>query len=177
MTGAPPAKDEEVMNANTTQFVSVPLDILMKYFARAKRVTMQLPSAKRLAGQGHRRGQNGNGFPSRESTRTLGAVVKETYEARDAHWVTTTVQDNMHPAATASGPSGAESDWQGSGQNHEGWHDFVSGLPAGQLQSQRRGLPKRRASMWRGDTWAEDMQFGQPWRLCLHGQNKVLKVP
>lgn len=64
MTGAPPAKDEEVMNANTTQFVSVPLDILMKYFARAKRVTMQLPSAKRLA---HRRGQNGNGFPSFES--------------------------------------------------------------------------------------------------------------
>lgn len=47
-SGAPPAKDEEVMGADTIQFMSVPLDILMKYFARAKRVTMQLPPVKKL---------------------------------------------------------------------------------------------------------------------------------
>lgn len=49
MTGALPAKDEEAMGADTTQFVSVPLDILMKYFARAKKVSTQLPTSKRLA--------------------------------------------------------------------------------------------------------------------------------
>ena len=48
VTGAPPQKEEEVMGADTTKFVAVPLDILMKYVARAKRVTLQLPVPQRL---------------------------------------------------------------------------------------------------------------------------------
>lgn len=89
VTGAPPAKDEEVMGADTTQFVAVPLDVLMKYFARAKRVTMQLPASKRLAWlQMKDTGERSEWVSKfRESTRSLGVVVKETYEARDAHRV------------------------------------------------------------------------------------------
>lgn len=98
VTGAPPAKDEEVMGADTTQFVSVPLDVLMKYFARAKRVTMQLPASKCLAWlQMKDTGERSEWVSKfRESTRSLGVVVKETYEARDAHWVITSTGDAQH---------------------------------------------------------------------------------
>lgn len=88
VTGAPSPKDEEAIGADTTLFVSVPLDILMKYFARAKRVTMQLPPSKRLAWLQAKDLEERSEWVSkfRESTRTLGSVVKELYESRDPHW-------------------------------------------------------------------------------------------
>ena len=62
---------------------------MMKYFARAKRVTLQLPLQQRLAWLQAKDMEERSEWVSkfRESTRTLGQVARGTYEARDAHWV------------------------------------------------------------------------------------------
>ena len=100
----------------------------MKYFARAKRVTMQLPPAKRLGWLQNKDTEERSEWVSkfRESTRTLGAVVKETYEARNAHWATTSVQEVGHLV-----PDGSEGERQGGGQDHARWYSLVPGISTG----------------------------------------------
>lgn len=46
--GAPPPKEEDIVGSDSSKFVTIPLDVVWRYHARAKRVTMQLPPAKRL---------------------------------------------------------------------------------------------------------------------------------
>ena len=57
LDNAPPAKEEDVLGADTTKFVYVPLDVVMRYHARARRTSASLPYASRLAwlqAAGHR---------------------------------------------------------------------------------------------------------------------------
>ncbi|CAJ1365072.1 unnamed protein product, partial [Effrenium voratum] len=49
LDNAPPAKEEDVLGADTTKFVYVPLDVVMRYHARARRTSASLPYASRLA--------------------------------------------------------------------------------------------------------------------------------
>eukprot|EP00435_Cladocopium_sp_Y103_P030945 s870_g7.t1 len=117
LSGAPPAKDEDVMGSDTTKFVGAPLDILLKYHSRAKRVVMQLAPGKRLNWLQTKDLEERSEWVSkyRESTRTLGAIVKETYEARDAHWVvvaSTEVPSAVAPTAQSSAPDSASSHFQ-----------------------------------------------------------------
>ena len=46
--GAPDAAQELSLGADTTKFVNVPLDVIYKYYFRAKRSTTVLPMAQRL---------------------------------------------------------------------------------------------------------------------------------
>eukprot|EP00435_Cladocopium_sp_Y103_P072343 s416_g40.t1 len=110
LSGAPPAKDEDV-GSDTTQFVGAPLDILLKYHSRAKRVVMQLAPGKRLSWLQTKDLEERSEWVSKyqESTRTLGAIVKETYEARDAHWVVVASTEMM---AQSSAPDSASSHFQ-----------------------------------------------------------------
>ena len=89
LDNAPSAKEEDVLGADTTRFVSVPLDVVMRYHARARRTSASLPHASRLAWLLQRDTEERADWVSRfrESTLTLGQVIKATYEARDAHWV------------------------------------------------------------------------------------------
>lgn len=66
-----------------------PLDILMAYYLRAKRTSQQLPPAKRLAWLQARDAEERAEWVAkyRESTLTLGQVVKEVFNMRDAHWI------------------------------------------------------------------------------------------
>ena len=89
LDNAPSAKEEDVLGADTTRFVFVPLDVVMRYHARARRTSASLPHASRLAWLLQRDTEERADWVSRfrESTLTLGQVIKATYEARDAHWV------------------------------------------------------------------------------------------
>ena len=49
LDNAPSAKEEDVLGADTTRFVFVPLDVVMRYHARARRTSASLPHASRLA--------------------------------------------------------------------------------------------------------------------------------
>eukprot|EP00435_Cladocopium_sp_Y103_P025354 s2906_g6.t1 len=149
LSGAPPAKDEDVMGSDTTKFVGAPLDILLKYHSRAKRVVMQLAPGKRLSWLQTKDIEERSEWVSkyRESTRTLGTIIKETYEARDAHWVVVASTESPSVAApmAQSGapespvshfPDGPEGQWQGGGQDYARWHSALPSFSAGQLQAQ-----------------------------------------
>ena len=89
MPGAPTPGAENSLGADSTRFVLAPLDILMAYYLRAKRTSQQLPPAKRLAWLQARDAEERAEWVAkyRESTLTLGQVVKEVFNMRDAHWI------------------------------------------------------------------------------------------
>ena len=89
--GSPAASEEAKLGADSTQFVQVPLDVMMAYFHRAKKTTCMLPVGKRLPWLQLRDSEERAEWVSRyrESTLTLGQVVKEVFGARDAHWIPT----------------------------------------------------------------------------------------
>ena len=84
LDNAPPAKEEDVLGADTTKFVYVPLDVVMRYHARARRTSASLPYASRLAWLQQRDTEERADWVSRfrESNLTLGQVIKATYEDR-----------------------------------------------------------------------------------------------
>ena len=84
----------------------VPLDIMFQYFYHAKRAASGLPANKRLAWLQARDSEERSEWVSkyRESTRSLGAVVKELMGSRDAHWIPHLVPDghsNFAPPASS----------------------------------------------------------------------------
>ena len=91
-------KNEQGLGADSTLFVEAPLDIMMAYYFRAKKQCSQLPFGERLQWLESRDLEERSEWVARyrESTRSLGSIVKEVFAARDAHWI---------PAAVAPGPS------------------------------------------------------------------------
>ena len=89
VSGAPEAAREAVLGADSTSFVQVPLDVLLAYYYRARRVLQSLPHHKRLGWlQAQDLAERTEWVTKfRESTKTLGKVVMEVFEARDPHWV------------------------------------------------------------------------------------------
>ena len=90
--------------AKTTQFVHVPLDIVMEYFWRAKRAChAQAPSNKLRWIEKQdvsERAQWVTAF--RDSEDTLGTVISNTMNLRDAHWtVNEAVESHQRESATA----------------------------------------------------------------------------
>ena len=80
---------EKALGADSTAFVEVPLDVVMHYFYRAKRQSSTLPLSQRLAWLEARDLEDRSDWVAkfRESSKSLGEVIKETCVARDAHWV------------------------------------------------------------------------------------------
>ncbi|CAE7251852.1 unnamed protein product [Symbiodinium sp. CCMP2592] len=97
IAGVDPA-GEKALGANSCQFVEVPLDCVLAYYYRARKAAMQVAPAQRLGWLQHRDAEERAEWVSRfrEGTRTLGAVIKEVMEARDAHW--------LAPALPEAGP-------------------------------------------------------------------------
>ena len=89
VTGSPPAADEATLGSDSTKFVHAPLDIMLNYYMRAKRTACMLPHSKRLSWLSARDAEERAEWVARfrESTMTLGQVVKEVSIARDAHWI------------------------------------------------------------------------------------------
>ena len=108
LDNAPSAKEEDVLGADTTRFVFVPLDVVMRYHARARRTSASLPHASRLAWLLQRDTEERADWVSRfrESTLTLGQVIKATYEARDAHWSRPATSRRPPRSASQAGSTG-----------------------------------------------------------------------
>ena len=109
VTGGPAGADEANLGADSTRFVMVPLDIVMAYHLRAKRTSSQVAPTRRLSWLQSRDAEERAEWVSRfrESTSTLGQVIKEVYSARDAHWIPTqaTVGPEQVPAAGPGNPT------------------------------------------------------------------------
>ena len=106
VTGAPEATQELGLGADTTKFVNVPLDVVYKYFFRAKRSVASMPMQKRLQWLQDRDVEERSEWVSkfRESTIPLGQVIHEVYMSRDAHWNSpgTTTSEKPSAAPTAA---------------------------------------------------------------------------
>ena len=94
--------NEKALGANTCAFVEAPLDCVLAYYFRARKSAMQVPAGQRLAWLQYRDSEERSEWVSqfREGTRTLGAVVKEVMEARDAHWFVGALEAGGSPAKT-----------------------------------------------------------------------------
>ncbi len=88
LPSAPEARMEASLGSDTTQFVSVPLDIVLQYWWRAKRTSQARPEYTRLGWlkklDTAERAVWVEEFRGGDST--LGKVIKQTMEKRDAHW-------------------------------------------------------------------------------------------
>ena len=80
---------DAALGADSSQFVMVPLDVVMSYWYRAKRTSSVLPMARRLEWVQTRDVAERAEWVSRfrESSASLGAIIKEVMVARDAHWI------------------------------------------------------------------------------------------
>ena len=105
VAGGPPANSENTVGADTTQFVQALLDVVMEYFYRAKCSASQIQPQKRLAWLQHRDTEERAVWVSkfRESTKTLGSVVREVMNLRDAHWIP--VQASASGQASSASPA------------------------------------------------------------------------
>ena len=107
---APPAGDAtgfDSLGADATKYLEVPLDVAMAYFWRAKRTTCVLPMSKRLQWLKSRDTEERSEWVSRfrESTDTLGVIIKEVMVARDAHWIPAITQPGSDPEEMLSNRS------------------------------------------------------------------------
>ena len=108
LTGAPTTAED--LGADSTRYVAVPLDVMLSYFMRAKRTTMQMPLGRRLAWLQARDAEERAEWVTRfrESALPLGQIVKEVFAARDAHWLpSTSTHGEPLGSHAASGGSGS----------------------------------------------------------------------
>ena len=101
------AKNEATLGADSTLYALVPLDVCMQYFFRAKKTVMALPASKRLAWLSTRDAEERAEWTSRfrESTASLGAIMKEVFVARDAHWMQAGHPEMPMPSSPATAAS------------------------------------------------------------------------
>ena len=79
---------ETTVGADTTRHVQVPLDVVWNYVWRAKKATAAIPGPRRLAWLEKQDVEERSHWVAefRDSTDTLGVVVKRLMVTRDAHW-------------------------------------------------------------------------------------------
>lgn len=123
VTGAPAAAQEHGLGSDSCRFVQVPLDVMQAYYYRAKRTTCLLPPAKRLAWLQSKDAEERSEWVARfrESTASLGQIVKEVYTLRDAHWVPPPI------LPFADSPAGVPS--SGMSKDNSGANHFALGKP------------------------------------------------
>jgi hypothetical protein len=82
-------KLELLLGSDTTAFVNIPWDLLQAYFYRAKRGAARLAPDDRLDWVQYLDGDERALWVSqfRDSDRSLGAVIKDVMQLRDAHWI------------------------------------------------------------------------------------------
>ena len=102
----PDATKESTLGADSTEFAAVPLDVCMTYWFRAKRTCYQVHPSKRMAWLQARDQEERAEWTSRfrESTLTLGVIIKDVFQARDAHWIPP-VGSEPSGASNAVGPA------------------------------------------------------------------------
>ena len=153
------ASSEKSLGAESTNFVEVPLDVVMAYYYRAKKQSGLLPLSQRLAWLESRDLEDRSVWVSRfrESSKTLGEVIKETITARDAHWV-------PHLASTHLGQVHCG---QESGTDHERRYQALCVFPTRPVQGQESLSPRstsmrschsRRSSVWPIQSWSCTVQ-------------------
>jgi hypothetical protein len=81
-------QDENELGVNTAIFVDIPLDLLMKYWYRARRTCRAQPFHARLRWLENMDVQERTEWirTYRNSGKTLGVIIDEVFNQRDAHW-------------------------------------------------------------------------------------------
>ena len=86
--GCPEGKEENVLGADSTVFIEIPLDVVQKYFNRARFKAMEVPEHQRLDWL-RQKDQAERALWAKhfqQSNHTLGQVIRMVYNLRDAHW-------------------------------------------------------------------------------------------
>ena len=154
------ASMEKALGADSTGFVEVPLDVVMHYFYRAKRQSSILPLSQRLAWLEARDLEDRSDWVAkfRESSKSLGEVIKETCVARDAllgtaccSWSDQGRSGQTDSSASASGSDaisvrpGQAGEREEGGQGDARWFKNLPSLSAWTMQEPQRFLPPRPA--------------------------------
>ena len=185
------ATSDNQLGADSSAFIQVPLDITRQYYFRAKRQSSLLPHGQRLTWLEARDVEERSEWVAkfRESTRSLGAIIKEVYTARDAHWVppaTTTPSLNK--------PAAGQDPWQGaelpipvpagrthpgpfSGQGDEGRYQDLPRFPAQAMQRSQDRLPQWCSPLWSSVAGRAILWSPRPWRFGVQSEDQGLTKP
>ena len=82
------APESETLGSSSVAFINVPLDVVMAYWYRANRMLQSLPPSNRLSVLSHLCAEERAMWVTRfrRGTQTLGEVIQEVMQLRDAHW-------------------------------------------------------------------------------------------
>ena len=85
---SPVPTSAEVMGKDSTEYVQVPLDVVMKYWWRCHHTAEQLPASIALSVLWSQDIAERTEWMDRfrHFSLTMGAVIRQTFEARSAHW-------------------------------------------------------------------------------------------
>ena len=104
---SPAPTNAESLSAHSADYVMVPLDILQKYWQRAEKLRKNLPESNRIHVLEHldrtERAEWAQRFANKGDT--LGRIIAQVYQERDAHWLATPPM--AAPSSTAREPSSA----------------------------------------------------------------------
>ena len=91
LTGVADLTKEALLGANTVEFVEVPLEVVMAYFFRAKKFAALVHPKQRLAWLQGKDVEERSEWVTRfrEGTSSLGSVIQQVMQNRDAHWLVT----------------------------------------------------------------------------------------
>ena len=185
-TGAPDAAQELNLGADTVKFVNVLMDVVYKYYFRAKRTVTGLPASQRMQWLQAKDVEERSEWVSkfRESTMSLGQVISEVYTSRDAHWsapgpATPEKKTTAPTAASTATPSkvqpsasplklGETDQWQTGGDGHEGRHQTLPPVSTRRVQSQ--AMPPRSPPLRSGYQERPSVRSFQSWGGKLHWQ-------
>ncbi len=103
------AAEELALGAASTQHVLVPLDVVMAHWWRAHAASHRIPASQRLAWLETRDTAERAVWVTefRGSDRSLGLVIKDTMQRRDAHWMAL-AETGLRPGTAEKNPSRQE---------------------------------------------------------------------
>ena len=126
----------ESLGEDSTKYVLVPLDVLNAYHWRARRASHNVPYASRLAWLEQLDTEERSIWVSefRDSSLTLGAVIQQTMQKRDAHWAFT--------SAPSRGPQQPRAPPRPNKSRGGGGARTNGKIPKEQAESTNRGHPR-----------------------------------
>ena len=177
LDNAPSAKEEDVLGADTTKFVCVPLDVVMRYHARARRTLASLPHASRLAWLLQRdTGRLGEPFQGVHPDAGPGHQGHIRSTGRPLGPGREFLDQGAPAGVTCQAPVGKADRGESGSTRHERWYRAMPSFPARAMQG-GAVVPQRPAQVRCDPQRRPSLRDAEPRSQGVSGGEEILRVP